>query len=92
MLADYDQYLSALRDEDGTPLYGIVMECGKQIIGVALIRAEMVRFIVNQLVQLVQLIQLVQFVQLVQLIQLVQLVRLVRLVQSIRLVQLVDYS
>ena len=86
MLADYDQYLSALRDEDGTPLYGIVMECGKQIIGVALIRAEMVRFIVNQLVQLVQLIQLVQ------LFQLVQLVQLVRLVQSIRLVQLVDYS
>ena len=42
MLADYNQYLSAMRDEDGTPLYGIVMECGKQIIGVAIMRAEMV--------------------------------------------------
>ncbi|KAL5271061.1 hypothetical protein ACHWQZ_G001647 [Mnemiopsis leidyi] len=41
VLADYNQYLSALRDEDGTPLYGIVMECGDQIIGVAIIRAEM---------------------------------------------------
>ena len=42
VLADYNQYLSAMRDEDGTPLYGIVMECGKQIIGVAIMRAEMV--------------------------------------------------
>jgi len=39
--ADYNQYLTAMRDEDGTPLYGIVMECGGQIIGIAIIRAEM---------------------------------------------------
>lgn len=41
-MTDYQQYLTSMRDEDGTPLYGIVMECGTQIIGIAVLRAEMV--------------------------------------------------
>ena len=42
VMGDYGKYLAAMRDEDGTPLYGIVAECAGQIVGVAVIRAEMV--------------------------------------------------
>ena len=42
LMTDYQQYLLARRDDDGTPLHCIVAQCCGQIVGVAIIRAEMV--------------------------------------------------
>jgi hypothetical protein len=44
LLADLTQFNKARRDDDGTEIQAFVAECNQQIVGVAVIRREEVRY------------------------------------------------